>query len=421
MNAATLIDEHADHSLLVFGSLPPTGRDLDLLVPSADVATIEKLLADNSFDSAGRLWARFVGCDVDVVEVIPASKWGLPPVEEAALFDESRPIEGMMHLTQPSPHHVLLILARRVARSGELDNKKKRRLDAAVKDDPEAWEQARHRAQVWECAEALEWLRTIYKSGDRRIPDHSQRQGRDRRRAWARSLKDHITRRRTGVIALSGLDGAGKSTQANALAASLHKLGFETAVEWTRLGHEPLLDKIALPMKRVLRRDRRIKSGSEETLDRGSASSENDRGPFITFIWSFVVALANGWSHRRATVKHLRAGRVVICDRYILDSAVHLTRKYGRATVIQIALLKLLSPRPSAAFFLDVDPESALQRKQDIYDAQRLHAHARLYRDLHTHHGVKRMDGHLPQEDLCKAIQRQAWMALLRASRFRAR
>src|SRR5205085_7646797 len=72
-----------------------------------------------------------------------------------------------------------------------------------------------------------------------------------RLRAW-RSV---TARPRTGpVVSFSGLDGSGKSSQAQALRDALLQLGYDVAVKWTRISYNPSLDVIAAPVKRVLRR-----------------------------------------------------------------------------------------------------------------------------------------------------------------------
>jgi thymidylate kinase len=126
------------------------------------------------------------------------------------------------------------------------------------------------------------------------------------------------------------------------------------------------------------------------------------------------VAVANGITQRRETRSHLRKGRVVICDRYSLDSAVHLRYRYGehRRFRLQAALVRVLSPRPVRAFLLDVPAETGLARKAEQYDLGQLARQVRLYREEHEQLGVRRLDGERPREELCAEIAREVWLAL---------
>src|SRR6185295_14636664 len=96
-------------------------------------------------------------------------------------------------LVRPAPHHALLILAR-------LGMTKKRlgRLERALAEDPDALEKARLLAADWRV---------------------------DLRRLRIR-LISRPRRRRRVVIALSGIDGSGKSSQANAAEDALDRLGY---------------------------------------------------------------------------------------------------------------------------------------------------------------------------------------------------
>jgi hypothetical protein len=80
------LDEGIDGRVLVFGSLPPQGRDLDLLARPDQFSKLEMLLRGEGFIPRGQRWARFAGPDVALVELVPAERWQLPARELAALF-----------------------------------------------------------------------------------------------------------------------------------------------------------------------------------------------------------------------------------------------------------------------------------------------------------------------------------------------
>jgi thymidylate kinase len=133
----------------------------------------------------------------------------------------------------------------------------------------------------------------------------------------------------------------------------------------------------------------------------------------LTFAWTTVMALLNGWWQSRATRVHLLRGRVVICDRYTLDSKVHLRYAYGETAGyrLQTALIRLLSPRPHRAYLLDVTPDVAYARNQEYRPAE-ITARARYYREEYEAFGVSRLDGERPRHELCAEIALDAWRVL---------
>jgi thymidylate kinase len=75
-------------------------------------------------------------------------------------------------------------------------------------------------------------------------------------------------------------------------------------------------------------------------------------------------------------------------------------------------LIEALAPSPRAAFFLDVAPETALARKQDIWGLDDLRRQAELYRDEAARLGVTRLDGERPREEIASRIASSVWAAL---------
>ncbi len=393
--SADLVDGLVAERVLVFGSLPPEARDLDLLVRPAEEAAIAAGLEAEGFVRRGREWARFRDCGVEAVELVPVARWQLPADELEALYAQARPLPGREQLVRPAPEHAVLILARRLARAGgALDAKRRRRLEQALQDSPDAWDLATARAPAWGAPKALAALRHAYETGE---PVRARR----------------LQRRRRGhVVSLSGIDGSGKTSQAAALRATLERLGYETETVWTRLSYNPSLELVAYPVKAVIRFARRLPRTDEPAAD--PAKEVRRRSAVLSHGWAAVVAVANGITQRRETRRHLRKGRVVICDRYSLDSAVHLRYRYGehRRFRLQAALVRALSPRPVRAFLLDVPAETGFSRKAEQYDLGQLTRQVRLYREEHDRLGVHRLDGERPREELCAEIAREVWLAL---------
>jgi thymidylate kinase len=334
------------------------------------------------------------------------------------LYADALPIEGYEHLVRPAPHHQLLILARRVAGAdGRLDEKRRRRVDAALAADPRAWQGARAAASGWHSGELLDALERVHADGSA-MPRSVRLRAMGPSGAVGRLRDRH---RRGFVVSLSGLDGAGKSTQAEALRDALEALDLDAEIVWSSLIAQGSLGWLAKPVKKVIglvRPSAKVGDGPDETWSETAPTHKPDAGTMlrrqsklITAIWTTLACISIGWWQLRQTRPRIRRGTVVICDRYTLDTKVHLRYEYGdRPFRFQVGLVKLMSPRPRRAFLVEVSAETAHARKGE-YELHQVQRRAELYREEADRMGVERIDGERPREDICAEIGRSVWLA----------
>lgn len=162
------------------------------------------------------------------------------------------------------------------------------------------------------------------------------------------------------VVSFSGIDGAGKSTQINALQRHLQQLGLRSTLYtfWDDVVVFPELrehmsfkafkgDKgIGRPEKPIQRRDKNVTSW------------------YITAIRLFLYLL-DAYSLRMAVRGSHDAGvDFIIFDRYIYDELANLPLNH-RPILLYVRLLLHLIPRPDIAFIVDADPEAAHIRKPE--------------------------------------------------------
>ena len=404
------LDGRIDVPVLLAGRRVPGSADADLVVDAAGEQPVADALTALGFERRGDVWARFGGCDAEVVTVTRLASWpaGVPAGEHARMLADASPVEGCRQLRWLSTPDELLVLAQRFARRPVTPAAQVReRLHRALVAEPWGWVVAAERAQLWRAEAAVRVGREAYDGV---------------RTPGARELRDLAAEAGPalppvgGVVALSGLDGSGKSTQSHALAATLMKLGHDTSVEWTRLSFDASLDVVAAPVKAVLALRHRRARGEAPDEGAGPPAAPaprdlRDRSPLVNHVWTGVVATANGSTQRRTTRTQLDEGRLVVRDRYVLDSVVQLHSVYGTRDDVsaQARIVERISPAPLAAFYLDLPPEEAYRRKPEEYTAAELAAHAALYRREAARLGVEVVDAARDRDVIAAELTRKVW------------
>ncbi|GAB2754929.1 hypothetical protein GCM10027020_03860 [Nocardioides salsibiostraticola] len=420
--SATDVDALLSAPVVVLGSLPPEGRDLDLLVPVSLMTQVGATLREHGWSANGDAFVRFADNTAYAVDLFPLERWLPSDAARQQLLRDATTLPGYHHLLAPSPAHRLLLLAHRFDLGMIVDERRATRLAAYDADD---WNRARDQATQWGLTGSLERLHRA--AGEPiHVPSRLSARGRARRPAR--------------VISLSGLDGAGKSTQAEHLCRALMALGYDAEVAWTKLGRDPVLDRVSAPVKSTLTVLARLRGRPDAGADQpqpeppdesgevrnhpggprpapDSGSRARARSPLLSWGWSCVVAVANARTHRRYA--RVRRGTVLICDRYALDSAAHLRYRYPAAGTfaLQRRLIVRLSPAPRAAFFLDVSPSAARARKPEQYTTRDLARLRGLYLEESSRQAVTVVDGERPESELAAALAEQTWRALSRPGR----
>jgi thymidylate kinase len=172
------------------------------------------------------------------------------------------------------------------------------------------------------------------------------------------------------VVALSGMDGSGKSTAALELVARLAERDRPAILAWNRLAAETeILDLIAAPVRRLLRRRRRTAEGDLMNAGQAGGRARSDvtaeqpsvGSRVVESAWVAIVAAISARSRRRAARKS-HAGLVVVCDRWLVDALVDIEILYGHHRLAEW-VLRRATPRADLAVLLEIDPATATRRK----------------------------------------------------------
>jgi thymidylate kinase len=434
--AVSIVDAALDRTVLMTSAWPPAGRDLDLLCRERERAAVGAAFARAGLLGRGGLaprrvhteqWVMVHGAAALAVDLNPVARYGLPDEEVAVLYDEASPGPGE-RIGVPAPRHRLLLAARRLV-NGMPTPARLERTRSALGAEPDALRRARERAPAWGTGAALDVLERILAGGPgpslaermhiRRellaAHEHPMQAARYAVLAGRRRLPSH-----TSVIAISGLDGAGKSTQVRALEQTLTAAGVSAVVCWAPLGHSQMVRVVRRAAKRVLGGSG---SGPRATPDAPPARTWDanpatrqlrERSSAATQLWATYVAAMTAAGYRLTALRHAARGRVLIFDRHALDTTAQLEYFYGRgdALPVQAAIIRTLTPRAAWACFLDVPPGVALERKPLQYDSSELERMVTCYRRQARATRIPVMDGTEPIDVLHEQIATSAWRAI---------
>jgi dTMP kinase len=397
-SVADTIEAAAGGRVIVLGSLPPSGRDLDIVARPRERERIESALAAAGLVRKGTDFVLFRDRSAYGVELFPAEQFA-PPAALDELFAQALALGGSRCLARPAPTHALIILAQLIVDEGRLAPKRYARLQRILAEDPDAWSRAREAAPSWRATRALSLLERAAAGRPFALTERVKAGG------------GRVLPRRRLLVGLSGIDGSGKSSQASWLADSLTALGVDVEVVWNDLLGSRALNLLAAPPKALLRlagnRDERLASYEESSPSSGVVAASAVRGT-----WSTVVTFANSLEQRILASGPVMRGRVVVFDRSPLDLAVRMQVLYRSNVQMQRRLVRGAATRPDLAFLLDIPPEVSLARKDDIWSPSQLVEQATLYHELAPSFGVRRLDGQRPPEEIAAEIAREAWLAL---------
>ncbi|MBW3665421.1 MAG: hypothetical protein KY469_20190 [Actinobacteria bacterium] len=169
------------------------------------------------------------------------------------------------------------------------------------------------------------------------------------------------------VVAISGVDGAGKSTLVRQLRSDLDRAGVPNGHVWARPGNDlGWLDAVARLVKRLLGRSTAPSVGAAA---RGEGAELPSRRGFVGWMWSTLVTvsfLAHVWR------QHVKTRGVVLYDRHLLDALATLDVVYGDVDLaFQRWLVRRGLPTADLAVHLDVPAEVSVRRKPDVTFGER--------------------------------------------------
>lgn len=190
------------------------------------------------------------------------------------------------------------------------------------------------------------------------------------------------------VVAVSGMDGAGKSTAIRELERLCEELELRHEVLWLRAGNSDLMQAVNRGLRRLLGPWLR-RATNDESREAGPAAAPRPeriiRSPGLARLW-YWVALGELLLRARLQLRWGRLRRrVVICDRYLADSLVDLAIRCGRREGLDSLASRLPAcafPRPDLTLVLLADAATAHGRKEQEFTLEQMELRARLYGEV---------------------------------------
>jgi len=201
------------------------------------------------------------------------------------------------------------------------------------------------------------------------------------------------------LICFTGIDGSGKTTQAELLVGWLASRGVKSIYVWSR-GEVLAIRKIFLILgRKALGTSAREIAGDQrsyrEYLSRKSRLMEN---PLVRMLWSTMVRIEHIAQINRDIRPKIQDRYVVVCDRYLWDSTVDLAALNNKnpewlSNGLNRFMWKFI-PRPTITFFIDIPPEEAMKRKNDIPSYDYVRKRVELYRYLTKCYSLEVINGY---------------------------
>jgi len=209
------------------------------------------------------------------------------------------------------------------------------------------------------------------------------------------------------LIAISGIDGSGKTTLANELVTMLAAAGFSARYCYGRF--------VPKRLRTIIHLFRKLRFGT--TQEHGYPSNYAGerrnlvRNPLISWALKGTIGTAYVIGTSRKLRRLLSQHEFIVCDRYLLDTwildACLGTGGLSRSDIRLLQVLTDFLPRPDFGYLVDIPRELALSRKADHLPGDLLDEAILNFRRAGESLGLVFIDGTKPQACNAKQIADQ--------------
>jgi thymidylate kinase len=221
------------------------------------------------------------------------------------------------------------------------------------------------------------------------------------------------------IICFNGIDGSGKSSQAQLLVARLQAEGYPAVHVWTG-GKRSLRRPFIWLGKRLLRSRARKRTSSDAA---GRSGSQSDYQAYLSSteqvfkrrglraLWEQISLIEHAVEIWAQVMPHLLRGRIVVCDRYLHDTILRVAVLSGTPPARMPDLLRKLRyyyvPRITVGLLIDVPADVAMSRKDDVPDIAFLERRIPLFRALAATLNMRVIDGTRDPDEVAEDVWRE--------------
>ena len=174
------------------------------------------------------------------------------------------------------------------------------------------------------------------------------------------------------AIIFFGVDGAGKSTQANLLSSMYKMRGFKVKRCWLRARHS-----FSYLLSRIL-----LLIGNPSTISQSGIKILDTRRLPEKKLWSFLEFISVLPIILYRMILPISMGYVVIADRFVLDTIVYNRFFIGEDFKIYEKMLMSMLPRNSLLIHMDVSRKELTKRRVDDWPINFIEFQLKEYREL---------------------------------------
>lgn len=210
------------------------------------------------------------------------------------------------------------------------------------------------------------------------------------------------------LIVFTGIDGSGKTTQAEMLVDVLRQSGLEVSYVWARW-EQRLVRPFTKKWKRKIEKDTGHADG--RAIKNKPKKQKLLSNPFVRWLWLFAFFIDYGLQILFKIRFKLIWDRVLVSDRMfydsVIDQAVNLgSNKDWLLNNLDSVWMRFLFPKPDMVFYIDCPGEVAFSRKDDAPDVEYLTDRRMLYKHLAEKYNWNIIDGTLPIQEIALMINR---------------
>jgi len=209
------------------------------------------------------------------------------------------------------------------------------------------------------------------------------------------------------LIVFCGIDGSGKTTQAQLLINELTRKGFPASYVWMRW--EQVLVR---PLTRKWKSSIKKETGHSDGRAKENKKKKHKllSNPFFRRLWLAAFFVDYGLQILFRLRVRLMKKELIVSDRMFYDSVIDQAINLGSnrdwlLDNLNSSWMRIIFPQPDIVLYIDCPGEIAFRRKDDAPDLEYLTDRRELYRQLAERYEWVRLDGTQPIDEIAAQVR----------------